>query len=208
MAKFRLLSGGLVCLMASACAPTFVQDRMYFDHLAKAPGGMIGSTNTAAADAALASIKKAERKNEYGTKDQLLLGMDLGMATHVAARYKESEMTFRKSDRLAELLFTQSFTSILMSYQLNDYSLPYKGLPYERVMINLINSLNYAATGDWSGALVEARKIREKTCRIQPDVPSGGRPARQLFPVRRTGQGPSLRPSYLLQSLTIEPLYR
>ena len=201
MVKFRLLSGGLVCLMASACAPTFVQDRMYFDHLAKAPGGMIGSTNTVAADAALASIKKAERKNEYGTKDQLLLGMDLGMATHVAARYKESEMIFRKSDRLAELLFTQSFTSILMSYQLNDYSLPYKGLPYERVMINLINALNYAATGDWSGALVEARKIREKLVAYNRMYPQAAGPpgnysqfdgrARDLLSGHRISYNPS-----------------
>ena len=123
---------------------------------------MIGEGKTPAAERALAESEKARKKDLYNSKDQLLLGMDLGMAAHVAARYRESEKVFRGANRLGEMLFTQSFTNILLAYQLNDYSLPYRGLPYERVMINLVNSLNYAATGDWNGALVEARKIRRK----------------------------------------------
>jgi len=158
--KLRFLAGPLLFLAVSACAPSFTQDRVYFNNLAMAPGGMIGTTPTRAADEALKAIQKAEKS--YGSKDQLLLGMDLGMANHVAAHYRTSEEIFRKTDRLAEKLFTQSFTGILLSYQLNDYSLPYKGLPFERVMVNLLNSLNYASTGDWNGALVETRKISEK----------------------------------------------
>ncbi|MCL4485770.1 MAG: hypothetical protein M1537_05480 [Nitrospirae bacterium] len=150
------------CAVLGACAPSFVQDRVFYNDLATAPGGVIGEGRTPAAERALAEIEKARKKNLYGSKDQLLLGMDLGMATHVAARYRESEKTFREANRLGEALFTKSFTDILLAYQLNDYSLPYKGLPYERVMINLVNSLNYAATGDWNGALVETRKIRRK----------------------------------------------
>ncbi|MHB8368770.1 MAG: COG3014 family protein [Leptospirales bacterium] len=162
MNKFRLPLSAFTFLLVAACAPSFVQDKVYFNDLSHAPGGMIGEQKNPAADQALAEIKKAETDNAYGEKDQLLLGMDLGMASHVSAHYRASEEVFRKSDRLAEELFTKSFTDILMAYQLNDYSLPYKGMPYERVMINLVNSLNYAATGDWSGALVEARKIRTK----------------------------------------------
>ncbi len=158
--KISLAATTLLCL--SACAPSFVQDRIYYNDLAQAPGGMISEQKNPAAEQALAEIKKAQANNVYGSKDQLLLGMDLGMANHIAADYRSSEEVLRQSDRLAEALFTKSFTDILMAYQLNDYSLPYKGMPYERVMINLLNSLNYAATGDWSGALVEARKIRTK----------------------------------------------
>ncbi len=162
MNRLRLSLVTPILLLFSACAPSFVQDRIYYNDLAHAPGGMIGEQKNASAEQALAEIKKAETDKVYADKEQLLLGMDLGMANHVAAHYRASEEILRKSDLLAEELFTKSFTNILLAYQLNDYSLPYKGMPYERVMINLINSLNYAATGDWSGALVEARKIRTK----------------------------------------------
>jgi hypothetical protein len=162
MNRLRLSLATSILLLFSACAPSFVQDRIYYNDLAQAPGGMIGEQKNASAEQALAEIKKAETNKVYGDKEQLLLGMDLGMANHVAAHYRSSEEILRKSDLLAEELFTKSFTDILMAYQLNDYSLPYKGMPYERVMINLVNSLNYAATGDWNGALVEAKKIRTK----------------------------------------------
>ena len=162
MNRPRLIFAATTLLFFSACAPSFVQDKVYYNDLSRAPGGMIGEQKVPAAEQALAEIKKAEAQKMYGDKEQLLLGMDLGMANHVAAHYKASEEIFRKSDRLAERLFTKSFTDIALAYQLNDYSLPYKGMPYERVMINLINSLNYAATGDWNGALVETRKIRTK----------------------------------------------
>ena len=141
---------------------------------------MIGEDKTPAGEKALSEIEKARKKNLYNSKDQLLLGMDLGMASHVAARYRTSEKVFRGANRLGEDLFTKSFTNILLAYQLNDYSLPYRGLPYERVMINLVNSLNYAATGDWNGALVEARKIRRKLVsynRMYPKA-AGGAPGR------------------------------
>jgi len=176
-----------------------MQDGIYYNDLAKAPGGMIGTKTTPAAQKALEAIKKNEKN--YNSKDQLLLGMDLGMANHVAAHYRASEKIFRSTDRLAERLFTESFTSILLSYQLNDYSLPYKGLPYERVMVNLLNSLNYAATGDWNGALVEARKIREKLIeynRMYPRAsPPPGKygqfegPARQLLESHHISYNPS-----------------
>jgi len=158
----RALVLAAFCTLLGACAPSFVQDRVFYNDLATAPGGVIGEGKTPAAERALSEIERASRKNVYGSKDQLLRGMDLGMATHVAAHYRKSEKVFRGANRLGEFLFTKSFTDILLAYQLNDYSLPYKGLPYERVMINLINSLNYAATGDWNGALVETRKIRRK----------------------------------------------
>lgn len=170
MGRARLLVWGCAGLLASACAPGFSQDRTYFNDLGGAPGGIVTGSSPAAT-AALDAIRKA--RDSYGNKDQLLLGMDLGMANHVAGLYPRSEEIFRKTDRLSEKLFTQSFTNTVLAYQLNDYSLPYRGLPYERVMINLVNSLNYAETGDWSGALVEARKIREKLLLYNRSYASG-----------------------------------
>ncbi len=160
--SFRSVAASILATVLAGCAPSFVQDRIYFNDLSRARGGMIGMDSSASSKKALAEIQNAKDKNVYGSKNALLLYMDMGMATHSADFFQRSETEFRQANRLGEILFTKSFTNILLSYQLNDYVLPYRGLPYERVMVNLLNSLNYAATGDWNGALVESRKIRRK----------------------------------------------
>ncbi len=157
MGRMRMKGRGWLaaaaCLLMASCAPSVSQYRQYYDAL-NPPSGTMSKTGPVEA------IERA--RGNYPARDRVLYGMDLGMANNVVGNYRESAKIFRDTDRIIQELYTKSVTNILLAYQTNDLVMPYRGLPFERVMVNLVNSLNYAGTGDWSGALVETRKIREK----------------------------------------------
>lgn len=165
---------GLFFLMAMvSCAPPVSQYHHYFSALSRSPG-------TGPDKAPVRIIQKA--RSSYPDRDMVLYGMDLGMANNVVGDFRESSRIFRNTERLDQQLYTKSVGNIALSYQTNDLVLPFRGTPFERVMINLVNSLNYAGEGDWNGALVETRKIREKLVRYNRRYPkatlSGGKYAR------------------------------
>jgi hypothetical protein len=181
-----------VCLLTASCAPSVSQYRHYYDAL-NSPSGTVSKTGPVEA------IERA--RGNYPDRDRVLYGMDLGMANNVVGNYRESAKIFRDTDRIIQDLYTKSVTNILLAYQTNDLVMPYRGLPFERVMVNLVDSLNYAGTGDWNGALVETRKIREKLIeynRRYPDaaVPPGNYaaysgPAQRLLARRNIPYNPS-----------------
>ncbi len=140
--------------MVTSCAPSTEQYKGYFESLSLHP------SDGAADPEPERIIEKA--RDSYGERNRVLYDMDLGAAAQASGDYRTSEKVFRQADRLSRLLYTKSLTNLIEAYQTNDLVIPYRGYPFERVMINLLNSLNYAETGDWNGALVETRKIRLK----------------------------------------------
>ena len=100
-----------------------------------------------------------EAKGDYGADGRLLYLMDRGMVLHLAGRYQESNAVLEEGDQLIEEQYTTRIRNQFSALLLNETQLPYKGEPYEQVMINVIKSLNYALLQDWSESLVEARKI-------------------------------------------------
>ncbi len=163
--------GCLLLLMAMvSCAPSVSQYHHYYAALSQYPGN--GPDK-----APVRIIMKA--KSSYPDRNMVLYGMDLGMANNVVGDFRESSRIFRDTERLDEKLYTKSVSNLTLSYQTNDLVLPFRGTPFERVMVNLVNSLNYAGLGDWNGALVETRKIREKLIRYNQQYPkntmSGGK---------------------------------
>jgi hypothetical protein len=152
----------------SSCAPSTEQYKGYFESLSFNPsdGGIDPGPEKI--------IKKA--RSSYGEKNEVLYDMDLGAAAQASGDYRTSKKAFRRADRLSRMLYTKSITNLLEAYQTNDLVIPYRGYPFERVMINLLNSLNYAQTGDWTGALVETRKIRLKLQEYNQNYPKASAP--------------------------------
>jgi hypothetical protein len=64
-----------------------------------------------------------------------------------------------EADSLIEEQYTKRLHEEAAAILLNENELPYRGDPYERVMINVIKALNFALLQNLSEALVEARKI-------------------------------------------------
>jgi len=108
-------------------------------------------------EGAAAIIAKAE--SEYGSKSRLLFLMDRGMTLHLAGRYEESASFFEKANEMVEDLYTRRLRNEALSLLVNDTKRPFRGDPYEQVLINVINALNYARLGNLEEALVEARRI-------------------------------------------------
>jgi len=101
----------------------------------------------------------AEAKARYGSTSHLLYLMDRGMTLHLASRYEESANYLEKAHEYVEELYTRYLRQEALSVLVNDTQRPFRGDPYEQVLINVINALNYARLGNLEEALVEARRI-------------------------------------------------
>ena len=102
-------------------------------------------------------VEQAE--DEYEEDSYLLYLMDLGMTLHIAGEYESSNKYLQEADELIEEQYTKRVTNEAAGLLINEGALPYRGDPYEQVMINVIKALNYALLQNLAEALVEARKI-------------------------------------------------
>ena len=106
---------------------------------------------------AVALVEQAEKS--YDNEDYLLYLMDLGMTLHFAGQYAESNTYLDQADQMVEELYTKRLHDEVAAVLINEGALPYRGDPYEQVMINVIKALNFALLQNLPEALVEARKI-------------------------------------------------
>lgn len=100
-----------------------------------------------------------KNQNAYGERNALLYYLDRGFLLHLSGRYADSNAFFEKADAKAEELYTQSISTNAGAMMTNDNLLPYEGEDFEKVLIPLFSSLNYAALGQWDDALVAARQV-------------------------------------------------
>jgi len=100
-----------------------------------------------------------KHRKEYGSGNELLYFYDLGMVLHLSGEYTESAAVFERSKRRYDELYTQSLTKLAGSWLVNDYTLPYQGEDFERVLVNVFQAMNYARAGQINEALVEARDV-------------------------------------------------
>ncbi len=94
--------------------------------------------------------------------DQLVYLLELGTAQQVAGLYKDSNQTFERANKLAEIQDYHSLSRIAGSLVVSERLMQYKGEDFEKVLINAMMAINYAALGDLDGALVEARRLNQK----------------------------------------------
>ena len=97
----------------------------------------------------------------YGANQQLVYHMDMGMLKLYCGDYAGSAEQFQEADDIARDLWTKSVSKEGVSFLTNDYTIPYSGEDYEKVMINLFHSISSAAEGDFESALVEARQLNQ-----------------------------------------------
>ncbi|MCS6329523.1 MAG: hypothetical protein H8K06_20975, partial [Nitrospira sp.] len=101
----------------------------------------------------------AQAESEYGQRNRLLYSMDRGMTLHLAGDYVQSNSLLEQAAVEVERLYTRSIRTETAAFLTNDNMLPFEGDPYEHVMINVVKALNYAAMGQLTEAVVEARQI-------------------------------------------------
>lgn len=98
---------------------------------------------------------------EHG-RDALLYLLDIGLSYHSMGKYDESNKSFLKADKIAEIKdYTSLATegaSLLTGENLNDY----KGEDFEKVLISTYLAMNFALMGNFEDALVEARRVNHK----------------------------------------------
>jgi hypothetical protein len=113
------------------------------------------------------------RQAVYGKNNQLLFLLEKGMILHLNGQYRESVAVFEDAKLRWEELYTESLSKITASWVVNDYTLPYRGEDFERVMVNIFQALNFAVLEDFESALVEARDVDSKLAAINGQYPPG-----------------------------------
>jgi hypothetical protein len=84
------------------------------------------------------------------------------MMLHLAGQYVESNQMLAQAEDRIDQFYTKSVSAETGAMLTNDNTLPYEGEDFEKVMINVIQALNYVFLGEWDEALVEARKVDHK----------------------------------------------
>ena len=142
----NVLIGVVLVGLLPACGPTL-----------KHYGGVERSLRVGDPQKAVQLVEHAEA--DYDDNSHLLYLMDLGMTLHLAGQYEESNARLEEADDLVEEQYTKRVRDEASAILVNESELPYRGDPYEHVMINVIKALNYALLQKLPDALVEARRI-------------------------------------------------
>lgn len=105
-------------------------------------------------------VDGAEQLPDDTGGDSALLLLDRAMVLQQLDEYELSSRDLETADKQTEVLdFSRNGTDDLAKYMFSDDAGPYKAPPYEKLMINTVNMMNYLVRGDLSGARVEARRL-------------------------------------------------
>lgn len=105
-------------------------------------------------------VKAADVLPESLGKNDALLLLDRAMVLLAKQQHQLSSRDFQMADKAIEMLdFSRSTADEIVRYMFSDSAGPYKARPYEKLMINTMNMLNYLAPGNLEGARVEARRF-------------------------------------------------
>lgn len=92
--------------------------------------------------------------------DNALLLLDRSTILQELTQYMSSSRDLEIADKQVEMLdFTRSTSHEIGRYLFSDDTGPYKARPFEKLLINTLNMVNYLAQGNLAGAKVEARRL-------------------------------------------------
>jgi hypothetical protein len=107
--------------------------------------------------------KALEEIEQIGSgNSELLYLYEKGLVQHYAGDYAGSNLSFEDAEHLLAELYTKSVTRELASVAVTDNLTKYRGDPFEAVLVNYYQILNYLRLGDIDGALVECRQVNQK----------------------------------------------
>lgn len=135
-------------------------------------------------DGARAAELAAAEVRDGPVRDRLLALLDQGMILHAAGRREESIPVLARAERLAASLEVTSVSEEARTLLENERARAYRGEDFEKLMINVIQALNYVSLGRDEDALVEVRRVDE---RLRKMVQEEQRPYQQLAIARYLG---------------------
>lgn len=130
------------------------------------------------------ALKEIDREADGPKDDRLLVLMDKGMMLHAAGRYAESIRVLAEADKLSQELDFVSVSEEAATLITNERERAYRGEDFEKLMLTVLQALNYAALGKDEDALVEVRRVNE---RIRKMVNEEKKPYEQLAIARYLG---------------------
>ncbi|WP_163995283.1 COG3014 family protein [Pyxidicoccus caerfyrddinensis] len=156
----RIRWGGLVLLslvLLSGCAG---------DYVARTRGVRMAyqSEDYARALDALEAAAKAGVE-----KDRLLVLLDKGMVLHSAGQWTESNTVLEQAERLSEQLDAVSVSEEAGALLTNERQRAYRGEDFEKLMISVLQALNYAELGEDESAMVEVRQVNDRLEKMVSD---------------------------------------
>jgi hypothetical protein len=104
----------------------------------------------------------ASEEKEGSEKDRLLVLLDKGMVLHAAGRWQESITVLAEAERLSQELDAISISEEAGALLSNERQRAYRGEDFEKLMISVLQALNYAQLGQDEEALVEVRRVNER----------------------------------------------
>ncbi|MBZ4419579.1 COG3014 family protein [Myxococcus sp. RHSTA-1-4] len=131
---------------------------------------------------ALAALESATRA--MVDQDRLLVLMDKGMVLHAAGKWAESNAVLEEAERLGEQLDGVSVSEEAGALITNERQRAYRGEDFEKLMISVLQALNYAELGEAESAMVEVRQVNE---RLEKMVADEKKPYQQLAIARYLG---------------------
>lgn len=115
------------------------------------------------------ALPALEKLTEKSDSDQLLYLMEFGSALQICKQYSKSNEILLKADQLSEEIDYISLSRTLGATLLNEQMLQYKGDKFEKLFINAMTALNFIELGQPESAMVEVRRINEKTKKLNTD---------------------------------------
>ncbi len=104
------------------------------------------------------SIRK--KKKLYPSRDDFLYRLDLGVAYHYAGKFDSSTIHLLKAVDILDGLYARSVTNEAVSLVTNDNIRPYRGRPFEVVLMHQFLAWNFLALGKVDASLVETRRAQ------------------------------------------------
>lgn len=135
-------------------------------------------------DHVVALQRLVELEKDGSRKDRLLVLLDKGMLQHAQGQYADSVRTLTEAERLADELDVISVSEEAGTLLSNERERAYRGEDFEKLMINVLQALNYAQLGKDEAALVEVRRVHLRLDRM---VSEEKKPYEQLAIARYLG---------------------
>lgn len=117
-------------------------------------------------------------------KDRLLVLLDKGMVLHAAGKWAESNAVLEDAEKLSQQLDYTSVTEEAGALLSTERQRAYRGEDFEKLMISVLQALNYAELGEAESAMVEVRQVNE---RLEKMVSDEKKPYQQLAIARYLG---------------------
>jgi hypothetical protein len=131
---------------------------------------------------ALAELSALEKHADR--RDALLVLLDKGMVLHAAGQWAESIRVLAEADRLSQELDAVSISEEAGALLSNERQRAYRGEDFEKLMISVLQALNYAQLEQDEEALVEVRRVNE---RLEKMIVEEKKPYEQLAIARYIG---------------------